>query len=156
MPNNEYISTSKQKGGATAGTGLTHSTPPESITMDKYHAMYIIQELLQRPKGTKWQDVAIPAALFIGALLALLTTTSFQDFLGIKATVWEALVLIIAGGSFVWMVVQGVRLCMYLRRNPQKTPAQVYEEITTKMGEDWKKLTSIAKTQDINKGDSQT
>jgi len=155
MPDNEYTSKSKQKGDVSAGTGFTYSTPPESINMNKYHIMYIIQGLIQKPKGTNWQDVAIPAALFIGALLALLTTTSFRDFLGMPAALWEAIVFIIAVGSFVWMVVQGVRLCMYLRRNPQKTPEQVYEEITTRVNEDWRKLISSTEKKDIDNGDSQ-
>ena len=33
---------------------------------------------------------------------------------------------------------------MCLRRNPQKTPEQVYEEITKRMDEDWKKLIGSA------------
>ena len=154
MPNSEYKS--KQEGRFTAETGLTLTAPPERITVDKYHIMYIIQGLLQRPKGRKWQDVAIPAALFIGVFLALLTTTSFRDFLSIEADVWKAIVVIIAVVSFIWMVVQGVNLGRYLRKNPQKTPEQIYEGITTKMAEDWKRFTSITPPQDIDKEGSQT
>jgi hypothetical protein len=45
-----------------------------------------------------------PLSLLVTLLIAELTAT-FKEFIGIKASVWEALFLLGAVGSFIWLVV---------------------------------------------------
>ena len=147
MPN--HNSKSQKTGQVTPDKGKsTLSTPPESITLDKYHILYIIRDLLQRPKGTSWQDVTIPLAIFVGTLLTLLTVTSFSDFLGIGAPIWQAAFCIIAFGSFIATIIQLVRCIKFMRNNPQQTAEEVYDEITTKIERDWARLNKIALPKD--------
>ena len=51
-----------------------------------------------------------PLSIFLAILIAKLTAT-FSDTFGIKASVWEALFILLAVVSFVWLVVDIVRLC---------------------------------------------
>lgn len=131
-----HNSTSPQAGKVTPGDQyVTYKSPPEKVTMDKYHVFWVIEQLLKEPKGAKWQDVLIPFALFVGLLLAYLPT-DFKDCLGIEAAQWKAMVLILIIFSAIATVVLFTRWCIYKAKNPTKTTDQIYDEITARMAKD--------------------
>jgi hypothetical protein len=124
-------------------TGLTYASPDEKLIMNKFHVFWVIERLLKEPKRTKWQDVMIPLALFIGLLLAYLPSNSnFRDFLGVPAATWQAIIIISMGISLLLAIFLFVKWCIGIAKNPVKTTEQIYDEITEQMQKDWNKLPS--------------
>lgn len=118
--------------------------------MNKYHVLWVIERLLQKPKGPSWQDILIPGALFLGLLLALLAT-NFHDFLGLKATIWEAMTCMLAALSFVATIILLILWCIDRKRNPTKTSEQIFKEITDQMAQERERLAQITQIPKIDK-----
>lgn len=53
----------------------------------------------------------------IGLFLALLGTLITADFknLGLSAATWQAIFIILCGGAFVWLIINIVKFCRYIK-----------------------------------------
>ncbi len=137
---------SQPNGKFTSGGGsLTHTSPDEGLLMNKWHLIRVIARLQSRSKGPRLEHAIIPLALFLGLILALLPA-DFQNYLGIKAELWEAIALILTvlsgvatAAMFIWWTIDIVK-------NPPKTPEDCYEEIIEEMAQDRKRLAEIEAT----------
>jgi len=117
------------------GTSLTHQGPDEHLIMNKYHVLLVIERLMKKPSWPNWEHILIPFGLLLGTLFSLLTAT-FQDYLGVKASVWEAFALFVIVLSGITTV---VFFLMWLRnksKNPTQTAEQIVENICAQMDKD--------------------
>ena len=113
-PDREYISTSKYP--TTKKVFTTDPTHDESrkfiqnrreniktdlieITHDKLENILLKHLMILRYR-TSW---ITPLSIFI-AILAIILTTSFNEFFGIKAATWEATYHIICVSMFIWLI----------------------------------------------------
>ena len=69
------------------------------ITTDKLK-LILTQYVQLLGSNKEWQA---PLGIFI-TILVVFCTSTFQDFLTVKAHVWNALFILLAGGSFIWLI----------------------------------------------------
>ncbi len=131
-----------------------YSAPIEVVSMNKYHLLWVLERLGQKPKWPKLEHVLIPLALFIGTLLTLLPA-DFQDYLGVKAAIWEAITLLIVWLSaactvilFIWWLGCSIKF-------KKQSTLEILSEILDQMADDNKRLAKNSnQQQETDTGDS--
>ena len=126
------ISTSRVAG---LEIGITHSAPPETVEMNKYHLMLAFERIQSRPKGPSLDQVAVPFVFAAGLLFALLPA-DFKEFMGIPAATWQAfamLCLLVSLGLGFYLLYRWNECRM---RYPTKTADDYYSEIIEQMAKD--------------------
>lgn len=118
--------------------------PAESVTMSRHQLILEIDRARRRtvPHG-EW--TLIPLGLLLGLLPTVATDVTFHDAFGMKAAVWQAIVIICAvmaalatAVCFVWWVV--VRMT-----RPERTSEQIAADILLQLQLDNERVARIVK-----------
>jgi hypothetical protein len=119
-------------------SGIQHSAPPETITVNKYHLELRLTNMRRvRKVGFSWW--LTPAGIGLAILLAMLTA-DFKDALGIPKSTWQAFaigVLIVAiAASAVLLVLWFAGWLDRMFWHPDPTPRQLVEDIMKELATD--------------------
>ena len=123
-------------------TEHTFKTPSEKLEMDKYHMLFVLERLTNRPTGVSFEQVCIPGALFLGSLLQFIPgglPDASVTFLGASAATWSAFALFVIFGSGATTL---LLLMKWWRDAPKRVPQtseDQYNKIIQMMQEDRKK-----------------
>lgn len=126
-----------------SGAGLTHEAPQERLLVDKYHLLWVFEKMQRRGTRPRGEWCLIPAGMFLGLMIPLVTGVSFADALGLSKYTWQAIVVIAAGIAAVATIVLGVWWAMVRWKNPRKQPEQVLAEMITEMAEDRERIARL-------------
>ena len=123
-----------------------HEGPDESLRMNKYYLTRVIDRL-QKRRTPHLEWVAVPFAIFLTLLLALLPGNFQTDYAGISQYTWEAVALIAtvvtgigAGILFVWWA-------YHAWHHPGKNPEEIVDEIIDEMTRDNERLQRLRDSQ---------
>jgi len=126
-----------------AAADVTHQAPSEWVKMNKYHLAFRL-ELLEEQHGPSIKDVGIAFALFIGVLFSLFPA-EFKEYGGISASVWEAMAIILTGGSAIVTCVLFGLWAYNTYKYPHKSTLEVVDEIIEDMNKDIARLQRTGK-----------
>lgn len=124
---------------------LHHIGINEIITLNKYHLLLVLDRMQkQKPKAPSFETAMIPFGVLVAMIVSLLTS-SFKDFAGIKADVWQMLVLavVILSG-----LATAILFGLWLRNRvcyKEKTPDEIVQEIVQEMENDRERFSSSQK-----------
>lgn len=120
---------------------ITHSAPPENIVINKFQLLLVL-ERMQRERPRKLEWCFLPAGIFVGVMLALLTA-DFKDSLGVDKATWHALALLTAAVTAIATV---VLFCLWAYSaivHPRPTANQIFEGIIREMAKTWAQVEDV-------------
>jgi hypothetical protein len=150
---NEKQNSLDVKPGAFRGS-IDYTGVNETVHMNKYHFLLVVQRLLSKPKGPHLEHVAIPFGIFLAILLVMLTS-SFKDSLGVKAEVWQSVAIIFAILSAGTTVFLFIKWCINKVKMKEQTPEDVLKDVLIQMEDQREKLASVeTKSEPLKKNKS--
>ena len=109
-------------------TGATHRMPRESIEVDKFHLLWVLERWDRKGIRPQLAHIWIPFPMFL-SLLTVLISADFKDVLGFQKEAWQAVtfILVVASGIACPVVLLAWGIDRLL--HPPKTSVQTIEEM---------------------------
>jgi hypothetical protein len=144
--NNNLLSIKKDNASMT----YQHRGINEEIVINKYQLQYVIDTLIKKNKGPKFEHWSFVLGAFLVLIYSLLGK-DFKEFLGIQAPVWEAITLILAILSgMITIALFSLWLINKICRK-QNNPEEVIEQIINQMENDYQKIASTSYSKNVNR-----
>ena len=131
----------RNKSGDKSGTivvskaSITYEAPSEIVAMNKYHIQLVLERVMGKPRNPTLEHVLIGLAFFMGVLLAWLPR-DFKDFLGIRAEVLEASLLLLVILSGIGTVVLFILWLRNRVKYPRKSSDDIVKDICDEIAKD--------------------
>lgn len=111
--------------------------------MEKHHFLRVLERMERQSEGAPRSDVlSIAITAFLGVIF-IAAATDFKDIAGFSRAFWQAAAWLVAALSLGIAVIWAVRLIMWHRAHPHKTPEEIYEEVVKDMESDRRRLAAI-------------
>jgi hypothetical protein len=123
---------------STKKDSLEHSGISETINMNKYHLLLVMERLKKGSKVPGPVDVWPWVGTFVAFLLSAITAEP-RDLWGLKAAVWESIFVIAAILSLVMCFCRGIQAYTH-RKERAKTPENEVDDIIKQMASDREKI----------------
>lgn len=115
---------------------VSHDSPRETIKMEKYHLLWVIEGLNKRPRGPSFEQVVIPITFCLGFVITLVTVENYKDFLGISKDTWHAVMVLGAFATGIIGSLLAVWWAFCRIRYPRQSSEQVVDAIIERMAKD--------------------
>jgi uncharacterized protein YacL len=129
----------------TAGS-ISHIGLLETLTMDKYHLLWVIERMLdKRSIKPPLEWAFIPASMCLGLIIALVTSDP-KDALGTPKDVWHAVFIILTLLTVIASILLFAWWFYMKATQKERTPEDVVNEIMDQMARDRARLATMALT----------